>query len=67
MIGELITFPDGYSFYETFHGPLVLTSCVDCGKENIGTRGRLDDTEPWPPAGWDARCTGCERRAHGLD
>lgn len=65
MIGDKITI-DGYSFYETLHGPLVLTPCVDCGKQ-IGTRGRLDDTEPWPPVDWGARCTGCCRTFHGLD
>lgn len=61
--GNKITFDDGYSFYETLHGPVVATVCEWCGittyHAEYRDRGlRLDPAE--------TLCQQCSRRKYGL-
>lgn len=63
-VGEIHTFPDGYSFQETLHGPMAWGVCVDCGVpalEALCNRGQI--IKGVPPT----RCGRCGRRHFGLD
>jgi hypothetical protein len=69
-VGDWHVFKDGSRFRETLFGPMVLTSCVDCGcdtliVQNVGRvnrSGLAEDVPSHPP-----RCSGCWRRHHQLD
>jgi hypothetical protein len=58
VVGETITFADGYSYRVTEWGPLVEGKCVDCG-------GRAYEALLYdgPTA---TRCSTCGRRHYGL-
>lgn len=60
--GERVTFTDGYTFLKTFHGPMILTKCVDCGHEPIGV---VAGSPEWLAK---AKCSGCYRKVmdHGF-
>jgi hypothetical protein len=63
-VGDWHSFPDGYSFQETFHGPMAWGVCVDCGTpaaEALCNRGRVIDGVP------PTRCGTCARRHHGVE
>lgn len=70
-VGDLHVFADGYRFYETLHGPMVMTVCVDCDGDAL-TKGRTDRinasglSEDEGSTKIPSRCTGCFREAHGL-
>lgn len=67
-VGDLVELP-GYSYRITLHGPMIMSRCVDCGKEalivqrtgRINTHGLEEDVPTSSP-----RCGSCGRAHHGL-
>lgn len=58
VIGETITFADGYSYRVTEWGPLIKGDCVDCGRQVYEAQ---DYEGPTP-----SRCSTCGRKHYGL-
>lgn len=60
-VGDWHTFPNGYTYQETLHGPLDWGTCVDCGEraaEALCNRGKV--VLGVPPT----RCGACLRKRH---
>jgi hypothetical protein len=55
--GDVHRFADGTKWLETDQGPLLRTTCMDCGGPATACLQYLAN----------ARCSGCSRRFHGLD
>lgn len=68
MIGDKITLNE-VTFYETLHGPMVMDTCVECGKpalrvghtDRFNAHGLKEDTFSKP-----TRCSGCYHRLYEL-
>jgi hypothetical protein len=58
VIGETITFKDGYSYQVTEYGPLIEGVCVDCGGRAYEAQGYEGPTL--------TRCSTCGRKHYGL-
>jgi hypothetical protein len=58
IIGETITFADGYTYRVTEHGPLIEGKCVDCGGRAYEAQGYVGPTK--------TRCSTCGRKHYGL-
>lgn len=67
-IGSKVTL-NGYSYYVTLHGPMIMGTCADCGADALKV-GHTDRVNQWglrENAGVPVvRCTSCWRRFHGL-
>lgn len=56
--GVLVTFSDGYSFYETLHGPVIETTCQACGRYALEAEYRQRQAVKDPPY---TLCGKCQR------
>lgn len=58
VIGETVTFADGYSYRVTEWGPLIEGKCVDCGCRAYEAQDYQGSTP--------TRCSTCGRKHYGL-
>lgn len=67
-VGDIHTFKDGYRFVETLHGPLMESSCNDCGARIYVAAPVLNPQGQLVPgfSNPNPLCSTCGRRFHGL-